>query len=115
MEDGIVSLAERPQLPRQLVRAVAGEFLTGLGAGAAAGIGRTDLMRDVAKRLLRRTPLIEYTALTDSDLETEAAQALTASATALGGTWRPAALTADPTAGPHRPHNSPRTPPRRRR
>ena len=33
----------------QLVRAVVDEFLTGLGAGAAAGIGRTDLMRDVAQ------------------------------------------------------------------
>lgn len=81
-EDELVGLTERPHLPPPLVRVVAREFLA-LVEGRS-DLRRMFLMRETAKRLLRRTPIIDFLALGDAELRHEARQALSGSLLSLG-------------------------------
>ena len=87
-EDELFNIMERPTLTAepQLAQAIAIEFLKAVDADPT--IQRMYLMRDATKRILRRTPFVEFGSLDESVLSTQVAAAFDASAAALAG--RPA-------------------------
>jgi len=67
-EDELVNIMERPTIAgdRRLARTIAREFLARVETGAG---DRMQLMREAMKRLLRLTPFVAFSAVSDGELE----------------------------------------------
>lgn len=84
-EDELTAITERPHLtshPR-IARTIAERFLHTVTTRAHPQLQRQELMRDLAKRLLRRTPLIDYQILSQTELTAEIDTAIAAAVAAL--------------------------------
>lgn len=104
-EDELVNLMERPTLARdgRLVRCMVDRFLKCLDSGP--GVRREDLMRDLAKRVLRLTPFTDLQGIGDDALAAIIDGQLARSLAALRGDLQPpeARIRDTGRAGPREP------------
>lgn len=93
-EDELVNVMERPTLASdtRLARGIVTAFLAAIEARPT--LPRMILMRETTKRILRRTPFIDYSSLHEHDLALQVGSAVTAAAAAIMG--EPAPPRSDP-------------------
>lgn len=83
-EDELVNIMERPTIAgdRRLARMIAREFLSRVETG---GGERMQLMREAMKRLLRLTPFLAFSAVSDAELEALVSDTFDAALAAMNG------------------------------